>query len=202
MLVYILLFQLLTVDEFMIYCWEIVIGCWWRLAKCTMLYNWAWAPLRKDSDTLVIHRCTHRLPHDNRCEAKEATSVILLSQDDNSPLHICREVVGIATGYGLYGPGIESRWGRKFSVPVQARPEAHLASCTIGTGVFLGLKRPGRDADHPPVLAPRLQMGWNYTSAFSLCLHRHVMRWSKEPWLWLCLLRMIIIFTSCLLLIG
>ena len=26
-------------------------------------------------------------------------------------------VVGIATRYGLYGPGIESRWGRDFSQP-------------------------------------------------------------------------------------
>ena len=27
--------------------------------------------------------------------------------------------VGIATGYGLDGPGIEFRWGAKFSAPVQ-----------------------------------------------------------------------------------
>ena len=27
--------------------------------------------------------------------------------------------VGIATRYGLDGPGIESRWGRDFSAPVQ-----------------------------------------------------------------------------------
>jgi hypothetical protein len=27
-------------------------------------------------------------------------------------------VVGIATRYGLDGPGIESRWGAKFSAPV------------------------------------------------------------------------------------
>ena len=26
--------------------------------------------------------------------------------------------VGIATGYGLDGPGIESRWGARFSAPV------------------------------------------------------------------------------------
>jgi len=44
--------------------------------------------------------------------------------------------VGIATGYGLDGPGIESRWGRDFSAPVQTRPGTHPASCTIGTGSF------------------------------------------------------------------
>ena len=40
-------------------------------------------------------------------------------------------VVGIATGYGLDGPGIESRWGgARFSAPVQTGPGAHPASCT------------------------------------------------------------------------
>jgi hypothetical protein len=33
---------------------------------------------------------------------------------------------------------------------VQTGPGAHSASCTIGTESFLGVKRPGRDADHPP----------------------------------------------------
>ena len=30
--------------------------------------------------------------------------------------------VGIATGYGLDCPGIEARWGARFSVPVQTGP--------------------------------------------------------------------------------
>jgi len=42
--------------------------------------------------------------------------------------------VGIATGYRLDGPGIESRWGARFSAPVQTGPGAHPASCTMGTG--------------------------------------------------------------------
>ena len=58
--------------------------------------------------------------------------------------------VGIATRYGLGGQGIESRWGARFSAPVQTGPEAHPASCTMDTGSFLGVKRPGRGADHPP----------------------------------------------------
>jgi hypothetical protein len=49
-------------------------------------------------------------------------------------------VVGIATGYGLDGPGIESRWGARFSEPVQIGPGAHPASCTIGTESFQGVK--------------------------------------------------------------
>ena len=48
--------------------------------------------------------------------------------------------VGIATGYEVDGPGIESRWGRDF--PHLSRPAlgAHPASCTMGTGSFPGVK--------------------------------------------------------------
>jgi hypothetical protein len=49
-------------------------------------------------------------------------------------------VVGIATGYGLDGLGIESRWGARFSSPVQTGHWAHPASCTIGTGSFPRVK--------------------------------------------------------------
>ena len=58
--------------------------------------------------------------------------------------------VGIATRYGLEGPGIESRWGRDF--PRQSRPAlgAHSASYIMGTGSFPGAKRPGCGVDHPP----------------------------------------------------
>ena len=48
--------------------------------------------------------------------------------------------VGTATGYGLDGPGIQSRWGARFSAPVQTGPGAHPASCTMGTGPFPGVK--------------------------------------------------------------
>ena len=48
--------------------------------------------------------------------------------------------VGIATGYGLDGPGIESRWGARFSSPVQTSPGAHPASCARGNGSFPGVK--------------------------------------------------------------
>jgi hypothetical protein len=45
-------------------------------------------------------------------------------------------VVGIATGYRLDDPGIDSRWGARFFAPVQTGPGAHPASCTMGTGSF------------------------------------------------------------------
>jgi hypothetical protein len=58
--------------------------------------------------------------------------------------------VSIATRYGLDGPEIESRWGARFSAPVQTSSEAHPASYTMGTGSFPGVKWLGRGIDHPP----------------------------------------------------
>jgi len=51
-------------------------------------------------------------------------------------------VVGIPTAYGLDGPGIEKKnpGGARFSAPVQTGPEAHPASCTMGTGSFPGVR--------------------------------------------------------------
>jgi hypothetical protein len=51
--------------------------------------------------------------------------------------------VGIATRYGLDGPGIEVRWGAIFSAPIQTGPGAHPASNTMGTGSLPGGKAAG-----------------------------------------------------------
>jgi hypothetical protein len=45
-----------------------------------------------------------------------------------------RDSVGaIPTRYGMDGPGIDSRWGARLLAPFQTDPEAHPASCTMGT---------------------------------------------------------------------
>jgi len=62
--------------------------------------------------------------------------------------------VGIATSYGLDGPGIESRWGARFSAPFQTGPGAHPASYTMDAGFLPGVKLPGRGVDHPPLSSP------------------------------------------------
>jgi len=49
-------------------------------------------------------------------------------------------LVGIATGYRLDGPGIESRRGARFSAPFQTGPGAHTASSAMDTGSFPGGK--------------------------------------------------------------
>ena len=59
-------------------------------------------------------------------------------------------VVGIVAHYGLDVLVIESRWGARFSAPVQAGPGAHPVSWRMGTGSFPGVKRPGRGVSHPP----------------------------------------------------
>jgi hypothetical protein len=55
--------------------------------------------------------------------------------------------VSIVTGYRLDGPGIES------SEILRTRPDRPWGPPSllyIGYRVFLGIKRPGRGADHPP----------------------------------------------------
>jgi len=39
-----------------------------------------------------------------------------------------------------------------FSAAVQTDPEAHPASCTMGTGSFPGVNQPESGVDHPPPL--------------------------------------------------
>jgi hypothetical protein len=58
--------------------------------------------------------------------------------------------VGIATGYGLDGPGIESQWGRDFRA-CPDRPWGPPSLLYNGYRVFpRGKLRPGRAADHSP----------------------------------------------------
>ena len=52
--------------------------------------------------------------------------------------------VGIATGYGLDGPGIEFLWRERFSVPVQTSSVPHLASYSMDTSPLHRVNRPER----------------------------------------------------------
>jgi hypothetical protein len=44
--------------------------------------------------------------------------------------------------------------GARVFTHIQTGHRAHPASYTMGTGSFPGVKRPGRAADHPPLLVP------------------------------------------------
>jgi len=78
--------------------------------------------------------------------------------------------VDITTCYGLDGPRIESRKGRDF-LHLQTGPGAHPLSCTMGTGSFLGVKRPGHGVDHLTHLTPRPREEYNHISTPLLVLH-------------------------------
>jgi hypothetical protein len=59
-------------------------------------------------------------------------------------------VVGTVTGYGLDGPGFESRWGRDFrhlSRPAMGRPQSPVNGYRVFPG---GKDQPRRDADPSP----------------------------------------------------
>jgi hypothetical protein len=87
--------------------------------------------------------------------------------------------VGIATRYGLGGPGIGSRWGARLSAPVQTGHGAHPASYTMGTGSFTGVKDVGRGTDQPP---PSII----YNIIFINC------KWVGTRWQWL-----FYVYTEC-----
>jgi hypothetical protein len=55
------------------------------------------------------------------------------------------------------GQGEKIPVGAKFLTLVETGPGAYPASCTMDTGSFPGVKRPGRGFDHPPHLVPRLK---------------------------------------------
>ena len=80
--------------------------------------------------------------------------------------------VGIVTAYGLEGPGDRIPVGARFSAPVQTGPEAHPASCTMGTGSFPGV-RCGRGVTLTPhpLLVMRSKMEYSYTSTLPKGLH-------------------------------
>jgi len=62
----------------------------------------------------------------NTCTVLAAFIVHLLSINIQGYIidHGPGSAVGIATGYGLDGPGIESQWGARFFAPVQTGPGA------------------------------------------------------------------------------
>ena len=72
--------------------------------------------------------------------------------------------VGIATGYGLDCPGIESRWG-EFSRTCPDWPWSPPSLLYNGYRVFLGGKeRSGRDADPSPASIAVVKKELSYTS--------------------------------------
>jgi hypothetical protein len=74
------------------------------------------------------------------CSNRHYFALILLEISRPMPSYGPGSVVSIASSYGLDGPGIEFRWGARFSAPVHSGSGPHLASCTMGTRAFTGVK--------------------------------------------------------------
>jgi hypothetical protein len=75
---------------------------------------------------------------------------------------------GIALGYGLHERGFESRQGlRIFLFATVSRPALGftqpLTQCVPGA-LSLGVKWPGREADHSPPSSAEVKNEWSYTS--------------------------------------
>jgi hypothetical protein len=76
--------------------------------------------------------------------------------------------VGIATRYGLEGPGIESRWGEIFRT-YPDRLRGPLNPCTMGTGSLPGVKAAEAWCwPHTPSIA-EVKKELSYTSTHPMC---------------------------------
>jgi hypothetical protein len=104
---------------------------------------------------LALSRCGHTT-EDNK--ARRFVTIAGLSGLRSTSLGRDSSV-GIATRYGLDGPGIVSRWWRGFQHPSHTGPGAQPASFLYnGYRVsFPGVKRPGRGVDHPPSSSARVK---------------------------------------------
>jgi hypothetical protein len=64
--------------------------------------------------------------------------------------------------------------GVRFFAHVHASPGAHPASCTMGTGSFLGVRQPGCGADHQPTSSAEVTKGYSYNAIHPLGQFRPV----------------------------
>ena len=124
----------------------------------------------KGNRSIVRKTIFHHLPVGTEVDVGERTYGQHLSRFELVPkyfiwhcFHRCWDSsVGIATHYGLDGPGIESWWRARFSAPVQGPTQPPIQ--WVG-GLSPGVKQLGHGVDHPPHLAPRLKEEQSYTSA-------------------------------------
>ena len=73
--------------------------------------------------------------------------------------------VGIATRYGLDGPGIESRWGRRIFRSHTDRPWGLPSLLHNGSRVpFPGIKWPERGVDQPPSYSAKVKKQYSDNS--------------------------------------
>ena len=121
----------------------------WRFRRTTPI-NTTLALLRRNHAVMEIKLCQmsqHSVPCRDSWRKSSCAGVNYLYSCDN---FVVRDsVVGIATRYGLDGPGIEYRWRRDFPHP--SRPALEPTPRILYNGYrvsFPGVKRPGRGVKH------------------------------------------------------
>jgi hypothetical protein len=108
-----------------------------RVAETSHVEGWA------------LHAVTHSTISQQRMEQMYSGCLVRVAEDPGSRMvweTIPRNYVFIFSA--LLEIGV--LFLHLYCSHVQAGPGAHPASCTMGTGYFLGVRRPGRGADHPP----------------------------------------------------
>ena len=131
--------------------------------QCSIASGEMWYPLRRYVRSLQLLNsitCSSLLPSKiwniDDTSALGSSHVILSWLSSHGP----GTSVSIATGYGLDGPGIESRWGARFFAPVQTGPGAQPPSCAMGTGSF-----PGVNSGRGMTLTPHSRLvPWSWKS--------------------------------------
>jgi hypothetical protein len=78
---------------------------------------------------------------------------------------VAQSIERLATGWKVRG---SNSGGDEIFAHVQTGPDVHPASCTMGTGSFPGVKRPGRGADYPPPSSAEVKKEQSYTSTHPL----------------------------------
>jgi hypothetical protein len=71
-------------------------------------------------------------------------------------------VLGLAPRYEPDGPGLNTEGGG-IILSSGPTPMPHPTSCTMYTRYLTGIKRPERNADHPPSSSAELRLGCSYT---------------------------------------
>jgi len=135
-----LLVQLLAIDDFIISCCEIFIGYWWHWLDvwcCTSGHNYNSGRILT---SIISH---HRLLHDKKTNARKPRVLYCCYRI------ICQstykqhwELVAIATGYRLNGPGIEFRRGQNFPYLFRPSPRSNQRPLQWVLGLF-GVKAAG-----------------------------------------------------------
>ena len=106
----------------------------------------------------IVNAVSHQLPMEVHVDFAVCKMDLGNAFLPSISVYRCQDFVSITCSFlGRYSDSLRAGrsgyripMGARFSAPVHTGPVAQPASCTMGTGSFPGVKRPGRGADHPP----------------------------------------------------